>query len=394
MLGFSHCVDDGRITFRESVALKQEGYRVRIIGRARGDYLPGVCTPYGIPALALKSRYLQDMVLRFALEPFSRIKFLFICWKYSGWADVLHCHEYQSLTIGLILGKLRGQKVIYDCHEFQPELFAEMFGSEQTLRYKIIRWISSKIENYQSTLCDGIVTVNDLLSERFLKVNSRVCDLPNYPSIRLSEEKDVDVNRLDKLKFMIKDKFVIGFVGNLCNDRGVDTLIKAFGDLCVKRDDVVLLLVGSSSQLDLYRSLAKEYNILDKIFFSGSFKYTELATYLRLIDLGVYVPVTNNYIEYSCATKIFQYCAFGIPVILNSTYAHRDLIEKIEFGVLVDNNSVESLANILLQLSTDKESFSLLKMNAKSGFEKFWNAEIVVEQFINFYSQVLRKVLK
>jgi glycosyltransferase involved in cell wall biosynthesis len=388
MLGFSHCVDDGRVTFRESIALKQAGYRVRVIGRARGNYLPGVCKPYGIPALALQSRYLQNMILRFVFEPFSWIKFFFVCWKYSSWADVLHCHEYQSLTIGLILGKLRGQKVIYDCHEFQPELFAEMFGSEKSIRYKVIRWFASKVENYQANLCDGIVTVNDFLVERFLEVNNRVCNLPNYPSARLAEEKDVEVNGLDKLKSIIKDKFVIGFAGNLSDDRGVGNLIKSFGVLCTKRDDVVLLLVGNSTSIDIYKKLAKECNVADKVILTGSFKYDELPTYLRLIDIGVYMPQKSDCwrLENAYATKIFQYCAFGIPCILNDIRPHITLVKQLKFACIANTES--DFVDKILCLIDNHEKYVMMSENAKLGFEKFWNAEVVVQEFINFYAKI------
>lgn len=389
MLCFSHPVDDGRVAFRESVALKKAGYRVRIIGRAGKSGIIGGQRVYGIPALAISRRYMRNMILRVFLEPFSFVRFFFICSKYSKRADVLHCHEYQSLLIALILKKFRRQIVVYDCHEFQPELFANSFFPDSSVMYVLIRRSFAWFEKFLIRRCDGIITVNDFLVERLGVVCQLTCLLPNYPSARFLSDESGQQSKIKTLKEKLNTKFVLGFAGVLSADMGVDKLISMIRFYAKQVPNVHLLLIGYGDLIRLENCVA-EHGAKDLVSFTGHFRTDELRSYLELVDVGFCLTDPGCWrLAHSSATKIFQYCAAGIPSVLSDNPAHRKLLDKAEFALLVDYNDCDDIAEKVKLLASDSVLRKSMGIAAKSTFLKCWNAEAVEQNLICFYESLV-----
>lgn len=390
MLCFSHSVDDARVAFRESMTLKKAGLRIRIIGRTGKAGIIGGYRVYGIPVLAIPHRYTRNMVLRILLEPFSFIRFFFICLKYSKSSDVLHCHEYQSLVIALILSWFRKQKVVYDCHEFQPELFANSFFPDSSVMYKMFRRVFAFFENNLAKHCEGVITVNEFLVERFRKVCQLTCLLPNYPSVRLLSDAEENQPENAILKRKLKDKFVLGFVGYLSADMGVNKLIEMMRSISQRIPNAHLLLIGRG-ELEKLKKLAAKHEVEDLVSFTGLFRADELWSHLKMVDLGLCLTDPQCWrLSHSYATKVFQYCAAGIPSVLSDNPAHRDLLNKAEFALLADfNNPDEIVAKI--EFFVDNVGLRRsMGNNAKTVFRESWNAEAVESNLIEFYVNLLK----
>ncbi|WDU82032.1 glycosyltransferase [Caloramator sp. Dgby_cultured_2] len=92
-------------------------------------------------------------------------------------ADVYHAHEPDSFQVAVKLKKNLNKKIIYDSHEYYPEAFAEHFKGLYDVAKKFIYIYEKNL----AKKADYIVTVNDILVDKFKKWNKNVELITNYP---------------------------------------------------------------------------------------------------------------------------------------------------------------------------------------------------------------------
>ena len=86
-------------------------------------------------------------------------------------------------------------------------------------------------------------------------------------SFKFSLEKRISVRK----ELNVENKFVIGVVGRLSDQKNYPFLFKVFERICKKRSDAVLIVVGRGLDKDVSRiiQLADSMNIIDKVMFLG-----------------------------------------------------------------------------------------------------------------------------
>ena len=67
----------------------------------------------------------------------------------------------------------------------------------------------------------------------------------------------------------IDDKFVLGHVGRFVNQKNHTFLLDIFAEVCKRRDDAVLLLIGIGELMDAMKEKAANLGIADKVRFIG-----------------------------------------------------------------------------------------------------------------------------
>lgn len=67
----------------------------------------------------------------------------------------------------------------------------------------------------------------------------------------------------------IDDKFVLGHVGRFVNQKNHTFLLDIFAEVCKRRDDAVLLLIGIGELMDAMKEKAANLGIADKVCFIG-----------------------------------------------------------------------------------------------------------------------------
>ena len=84
-------------------------------------------------------------------------------------------------------------------------------------------------------------------------------------------------------------KFVLGYVGIINEQDGVDHLVRAVAHLVKVSGfrDFRAVVVGSGPALEMVRALARSLEVEDFILFTGYLKGDTLLAYLSAFDIGV-----------------------------------------------------------------------------------------------------------
>ncbi len=301
--------------WKEACALRDAGYRVSVIcpkgktlHREAYELLDGVeiyrhraweassITGYLLEyGLALISEFLLT------LKVFSRTRFRIL----------QACNPPDTIFVIALFLKLFGVRFIFDHHDLGPELFEAKFGQRKFFR-GIVRWL----EKCSFRVADVCIATNesfkDVAISRGGKIPENVFVVRNCP----------DVASFCRPQLRPADKFgrlfLVTYVGFMGTQDGVDLLLESI-EYIVKHDqrqDTHFLLIGGGTVLPQLRATIAENELGSYVTLTGQVSHEQVAAYLASSDIGVAPDPKNAMNDHSTMIKIFEYMAFGLPVVL------------------------------------------------------------------------------
>ena len=300
-----------RRVWQEAQALSRAGWTVSVICPANPDFpkrfeviddiaiyrhpLP----PEGQGALAYFREYSAAM--------FHQMRLLIKVHRERGFSIIQACNPPDLIFLPIVPFKLMGKRFIFDQHDVSPELFIVKFGNKGFL-YRALMFF----ERMSYAMADHVITANatfkDIAVSRGGKAHSLVEVVYGVPDRkrlhRVEPEPGLHGGR----------KFVIGYLGIINEQDGVDHLVRAVDHLVkVKKfRDFRAVVVGSGPALELVRALARSLELDDFLSFPGYLNGKALLAYISAFDIGVIPDPLNEANDLMSMNKVFEYCALGI----------------------------------------------------------------------------------
>jgi glycosyltransferase involved in cell wall biosynthesis len=88
--------------------------------------------------------------------------------------------------------------------------------------------------------------------------------------------------------------------------------------------------------------------------------------------------------------KLFEYMAFGLPVIFSDQGPSARIIKEANCGLLVNTNNIESVVEAMRALIANKELYFLLSENGKKAVATKYNWEKEKHKLLAIYNQLLK----
>jgi len=143
--------------------------------------------------------------------------------------------------------------------------------------------------------------------------------------------------------------FVIGYVGGLVPEKGVDLLLRACADLSIVRWSLAIL--GAGPERAHLETLAGELDIAAQVHFLGRLPSTEVPQFYRTLDLLVLPSLSRpNWIE-QFGRVLIEAMACGVPVIGSSSGEIPHVIG--DAGMIFPEGNVAALRDAITALATD-----------------------------------------
>ena len=294
-----------RRVWQEATTLRAAGYGVSIVcptGKGcekKFESIDGIdIYRYGLPheaegALGYLVEYSAALACSFALS--LKIKF-----------DVVHaCNPPDLFFLIGAFWKLFGKKFLFDHHDANPELYEAKFGKRDFF-YKLL----CLFEKLTFRTADVSIATNESYRRIALTRGGmdpeRVFVVRSGPSL----ERMQIVPPAKKPR-----KFLVGYVGVMGKQEGIDLLLQAIAHVIKERTDVHFGLVGGGTSLKEMQALARELGVADYVTFTGRVPDAELLAVLNAADVCVNPDVANEMNDISTMNKIMEYMALGKPIV-------------------------------------------------------------------------------
>lgn len=218
------------------------------------------------------------------------------------------CNPPDLIFLIALFYKLFGVKYVFDHHDINPELFISKFNNKGFF--------------YKSLLTAERLT--------FLTANYSIATNESYKEIAITRgkmpEDKVQVIRsgpkLDRLKLgsgNIKYKkgrsFLIGYVGVIGKQEGLDLLLESLSFILKERNDVQCAIVGDGTELETIKQLSKEMGLCDYIDFYGRVDDFTMVEILNTADICVNPDTPTEMNNLSTMNKIMEYMALKKPIV-------------------------------------------------------------------------------
>jgi len=364
MLTSVHTVWDTRIYHREARSLAQAGYDVTIIATGVNSQKASFENANIVGLKRPKWRLGRAM----NWLPFIRSAL-------KTRADIYHFHDPDLLFVGLLLQKLTRRPVVYDGHDpYEVDVLTKQWLPHYSrplvsLVYKLVeRWITKHLS--------AVIVAND----RQLLRHSKATLIRNLPWRGMaSHEPRERTNRHQAI-----------YVGLINEVRGAWNMLEAMDKLANPASELVLVGRIDTPMLEQEMKTYLHAHGLDRrVKLLGPKPYEALDKCLTDASVGLiaFEDVLHHHII--IPTKLFEYMAFGLPVVASDLPPIRTFVDKAKCGILVPPSDISGLAAAMEYIFTHPAEARQLGENGRRAVLDRYNWETEERKLLSLYDDLL-----
>ena len=377
--------------WKEAKALRDNGYDVSVICPKGYIYnrnyerLGGIdIYRHPVPEEIESTRgYIKEFVVSLVWE-------FWLSWKLfirKPFSIIQGCNPPDNIFMIALSFKIFGVKYIFDHHDLAPETYLAKFK-----RRGILFSLMKLLERLTFFVCDISLATNKSYAKTAIKrcrMNSgRVFIVRNGPEI----DKFRPVEPIKELKY--GKKYLVGYVGTMGEQEGIDQLIEAVQYIVKKRErsDVHFTIVGGGPALKRLRLKIEKLNLGKYINFTGRIPDKDLIEILSTSDVCVNPDIPDQFNDKSTMIKIMEYMALGKPIVqFNMTegrYSAKDA------SLYAKDGSIEDFAEKILWLLDHPEERKKMGEFGKRRVREELAWEYSVPNLLKAYEKALRSALQ
>jgi len=188
---------------------------------------------------------------------------------------------------------------------------------------------------------------------------------------------DINLFKPNNNKYDDREGIVIGTIKALETKYGIEYLVRAFGSLTKKYENIYLEVGGIGSQKEYLDNLCKELNIENKVKFLGFITQGEVVQSFNRFDIAVF-PSTLDSESFGVAAVEAQAC--GTPTIVSNVGGLPEATCPEKSSIVIPKENVIDLEKAIEKLIIDKElrvsmgkygrRFVVDNYNVKDNFNK------------------------
>ncbi|MDF0591410.1 glycosyltransferase family 4 protein [Candidatus Methanocrinis natronophilus] len=296
--------------------------------------------------------------------------------------QIIHCHDLDTLLSGVVAKKRIKVPLIYDSHEDWPGMIAPRGVIKSKLSY-IFEILLIKYVDYTITVSSELVNMFKIKGQNHIAAI--------YNSRLLSDSIEEDMSMDLKKKFDINDDdFIVGYVGALSDNRGIDYLIKSVKLVKTSKKNIKLLIIGGPEiEIENLRFIAEKEGASEKVIFTGHVPYCDIPSYLALLDVGTSLiqPEPNHSI--AAPGKIFEYMRMKLPMIVSDLKEMEHIVIENNCGITVDPTNPNEIAKAIEFYLENPIELNLRGERGRLAYENKYSWEKMEEKLISVYEELI-----
>jgi glycosyltransferase involved in cell wall biosynthesis len=367
-----HIWKDARIFFKEAQSLSKkyqvDFYAIGTEGEA-DQYQTENLTIHLLPKRSRSKRYKNWEILLNAIN--------------NSDASYFHYHDPELLLLLPLIRKKKNKKFIYDMHENFPKALRSKDWIPKWLKGPLIFSVDF-VEKILLKKNAGVIYAEESYKDEYRSLADKVaaCDIYNYPYVPLRQEKVIDAEQ-EAVQFV--------YIGRIAVVRGIWQMLYAVEAIAkVNPNGIKLKLIGQCEEkllLEINHYIVKN-NLEDIVCYEPFIEYDKIWDVYDQSDVGLcLLHPTPNYVG-SIATKMFEYMAAGLPMLVSNFPLWEQIIDKSKNGLLVDPLNGKSIQKAMEKLIYDSQLRERYSINGKNYFQQTYDWKNEEKKLFEFYEQL------
>jgi len=301
--------------------------------------------------------------------------------------DIIHVYdEYSSfyLTQVLICRNILFRKVPVIAYASQNIAFkSPPFIYQFSLRFfkRILRKILQPIAfAYHKKYLNGFTACNTeaikIIRDTGAKMPARLTPWGVELNVFHPEDRNLCRERIG----IPKDIKLIGYIGRLAKEKGLDKLVKAVAPL-----DYCLLLPKEGPYKEELNKLIDSLGMKERVYHYDKVKYEELGNYYNSFDVFVLPSETTPDWKEQFGIVLVEAMGCHLPIIGSSSGAIPEVLSPYPKHLIFQEGNVEDLREKIKQIDSLRfpEGFDVNKVLYRYSIENF------ISSYVKFYKELL-----
>jgi len=296
------------------------------------------------------------------------------------------------LTIGLInlvLGKLKGAKVIYNVQEIYPDFLIEQGGLKSKPIISLLKWLERFVYNNSH----AVTTIDSIfygtIVNRF-KDKSKLHVIPNFVDTDLYKPIDEENIILDRTIFPV-DSFTLKlmYAGNIGHAQDWEPLINVAIEL--KNEPVEFFVIGEGVMKDFLNSQVSKFN-LKNIHVLPYQPRNLMPSLIAYCDLQ-FIFMSPEMEGHGFPSKVYTIMACAKPLLVcsgNNTPIY-NFLKNLDCAYLIPDHSMEDkVAKIVSLLKTNiRQELPIKGQRGLTEIEHFYSSYSVTSKYVDLATKLI-----
>ena len=324
----------------------------------------------------------------------------YFLWKYIRREnpDIIHARVHVPAAMAAIAKKFTGRKpkLLFDIRGFFPEEYTDAGRwKKDGLLYHTVK----KIEKWLFKKSDGFVVLTERAREilfpesktsGFDKLGRPVEVIPCCVNFNGFESIDSETRRKMRARLNIEDRFVTIYVGSFGGWYMGEQMFEFF-TAAKKNNPKAFALILTQREKEKVAEKLIEKGLSESDFLVASVTPHEIPEYLSAADAALSFIEACYSKQASSPTKIAEYLAGGLPIILNPGVGDLDeLVTTDKVGVIINDFSEQSYERAFPQVESLRSEDGFAERCRRSAKSRFDLAEVGGSRYRNLYKRMLK----
>lgn len=245
--------------------------------------------------------------------------------------DILHLHSPKAAGLGSISARiLKIEKVVYTVHGWA---FNEQRPFHQKVLIASASWVTT-------LLATNVITISKKETEQtslFPYIDNKITWIPNgVREQTVLRENPAREFIEQKIGHSLKDKFVVGMIGELHPSKGYFFAIEAMATIVRDHPHVTLIIISSGEQEEMLKKMIEKLNLQSHVFLLGFID--NAPTYAKAFDLFLMSSIKEG-LPYI----LLEVGMIGIPTVATTVGGIPDVIDDMRSGILIQPRKVQEI---------------------------------------------------
>ncbi len=314
--------------------------------------------------------------------------------------EIIHFRPKRDYDIpqALKLAKFLDERNIQILHAHHPKahamgLIAKFFSKTKPV-FIVTRRVSHPIRThffahlkYINKFINGYIAVADsikkILLDYGINKNKVVTVYSGVDTMKFKAQKP-SVKIIEELKMPAETK-AIGLIGNFSEHKGQKILLKAAAEILKKRQDVIFVFAGRTTDSPEMRELAASVGIpQDKLRLLGL--RSDVSDIISVLTISVNCAIKGE----ALSGSIRESMSMGIPVIAGDISGNKEIVINGKTGILYEPGDWQSLADNILSVLDDNRKTDEFKANGIDFVRTNFSVEIMGDKIYKYYNYLLK----
>ncbi len=324
----------------------------------------------------------------------------FFVWKFirREHPEIIHARVHVPALMGAIAKKLsrKKTKLLFDIRGFFPEEYTDAG------RWKKDGWLYhsvKKVEKWLFKESDGFVVLTERAREilfpesretGFDKTGRPVEVIPCCVNLQGFDSINGETRKKIRARLNLDDRFVIIYVGSFGGWYMTEEMFDFFAAARRHNPKAFALILTQRDREKIVENLLKK-GFSENDFLVAGVQPSEIPEYLSGADAALSFIEACYSKQASSPTKIAEYLAGGLPVILNPGVGDLDeLIETDNVGIVVREFNEQSYLRALPKVEVLRRENDFAERCRRSAKERFDMGNVGGNRYRNIYVRLLK----